>query len=96
MTPSLKAKRDELAQQDHNKYFDDYADVPCFIRGFNACYAELWPMVMEMKEALDDIASWKEGPVISGRFDEPGSAGIARAILEKYKEVLGWKQSSNQ
>jgi len=34
-----------------------------------------------MREALERIAAWDEGPVITGSFDEPGSAIIARAAL---------------
>ena len=31
--------------------------------------------------ALDQIASWREGAEVSGSFDEPGSARIAREAL---------------
>ena len=34
-----------------------------------------------LKAALDQIASWMEGPVVNGTFDEPWSAKIARAAL---------------
>lgn len=34
-----------------------------------------------MREALDKIACWDEGPKVTGSFDEPGAAQIARAAL---------------
>lgn len=42
-------------------------------------------------KALDDIASWSEGPHVNGSFDEPGSASMARRALaemrgEKYDD----------
>jgi hypothetical protein len=33
------------------------------------------------KEALDVIASWREGDIVNTSFDEPGSATIARQAL---------------
>lgn len=38
-----------------------------------------------LREALDKIASWDEGPVVTGTFDEPHAAMVARAALEKTK-----------
>lgn len=35
-----------------------------------------------LREALNDIASWSEGSEVNSRFDEPGSAEIARKALE--------------
>lgn len=35
-----------------------------------------------LREALEKIASWSEGPVVTGAFDEPAAAMIARAALE--------------
>ena len=43
----------------------------------DACHAE------EMLEALNALASWDEGEVVSGKFDEPGSAACAREVLAK-------------
>lgn len=37
--------------------------------------------VRALREALDEIACWDEGPEVTGSFDEPGSAKIARAAL---------------
>ena len=34
-----------------------------------------------LRKALDDIASWGEGPEVCGAFDEPGSAQTARDAL---------------
>jgi len=34
-----------------------------------------------MEEALNKIASWEEGEVASGSFDEPAAAGEAREAL---------------
>ena len=34
-----------------------------------------------MRAALNDIASWDEGPVVDSSFDEPWSTRIARAAL---------------
>ena len=36
-----------------------------------------------LKAALDKIASWGEGPVVTGMFDEPASAKMAREVLAK-------------
>jgi len=35
-----------------------------------------------MREALNIIASWREGPRVTSSFDEPGSAEIARQALK--------------
>lgn len=35
------------------------------------------------QKALDQIASWQEGDTVRGNFDDPSSARIARAALEK-------------
>ena len=35
------------------------------------------------REALNIIASWDEGAEVSSRFDEPGSAKLAREVLAK-------------
>jgi hypothetical protein len=40
----------------------------------------------QMKTALNRIASWEEGEVVTTAFDEPGSAEIARAVLAKIEE----------
>ena len=42
-----------------------------------------------LEAALTRIASWSEGPVVTGRFDEPGSAEIARAALARLAEKEG-------
>jgi hypothetical protein len=42
--------------------------------------------VARLRAALDEIASWSEGPVVNGGFDEPGSAQTARAVLAEEKE----------
>jgi hypothetical protein len=39
------------------------------------------------RAALNEIASWKEGPIVNSSFDEPGSAQIARRALAR--EVTG-------
>jgi hypothetical protein len=41
--------------------------------------------IERLRAALNQIASWEEGPVVSGRFDEPGAASIARAALAEEK-----------
>jgi hypothetical protein len=33
------------------------------------------------REALNKIASWSEGPVVKGSFDEPAAASVARTAL---------------
>lgn len=40
---------------------------------------------MILREALDKIASWGEGDIVSGKFDEPYSASIARKALNHDK-----------
>ena len=37
-------------------------------------------------EALNKIASWREGDEVNGSFDEPNSAEIARVALAEIKE----------
>jgi hypothetical protein len=36
-----------------------------------------------LRKALDRIASWDEGPVVTGVFDEPHAAMVARAALKQ-------------
>lgn len=43
--------------------------------------AELVADRERLREALNRIASWPEGETVSGSFDEPGSAQIARDAL---------------
>ena len=38
--------------------------------------------VRVLREAMNNIASWGEGPVVTGAFDEPHAAMTARAALE--------------
>ena len=38
--------------------------------------------IARYENALNEIASWREGPEVTGTFDEPNSARIARAALE--------------
>ena len=40
--------------------------------------------VREMRAALNQIASWGEGPGVSGRIDEPIAAQTARAVLARH------------
>jgi chromosome segregation ATPase len=39
-----------------------------------------------LREALEEIASWNEGDVVTGKFDEPASAATARAALAQSPE----------
>lgn len=39
----------------------------------------------ELREALNQIASWTEGDTVNGSFDEPNSAAVARAVLKRTK-----------
>lgn len=43
-----------------------------------------WDKVKVLLEGLNAIASWNEGPIVNGSFDEPASAKIARQTLERY------------
>lgn len=38
--------------------------------------------IERLRAALRKIAAYEEGPVVTGRFDEPWSASLARAALE--------------
>lgn len=51
------------------------------------CGQPLLEVVKEMKEALNKIASWREGESVDSSFDEPCSASIAREALTKAKEI---------
>lgn len=42
-----------------------------------------------MQAALDRIASWGEGPVVHGGFDEPGAAQIARDTIALNQADMG-------
>lgn len=44
--------------------------------------AEAAARVERLEAALRKIAAYEEGPVVTGRFDEPWSASLARAALE--------------
>lgn len=37
--------------------------------------------IIRLRGALNAIASWSEGPVVDGGFDEPTAARMARAAL---------------
>lgn len=39
--------------------------------------------VERLEAALNDIAAWHDGPEVTGRFDEPGAARVARAALRR-------------
>lgn len=43
--------------------------------------ADLTAEIERLRAALNEIASWREGPVVTGAFDEPHSAMTARAAL---------------
>lgn len=44
---------------------------------------ELEARAERYRKALEEIASYGEGPVVTGGFDEPCSARIARRALEE-------------
>lgn len=44
-------------------------------------FAALMERHERMRAALDKIASWGDGPVVNGGFDNPADAAIARAAL---------------
>jgi len=44
-------------------------------------FAEACVEIARLRAALDRIASWGEGEVVTGKFDEPVAAAIARAAL---------------
>lgn len=48
-----------------------------------SCISRLEIQRDELVAALNEIASWRDGPEVSGHFDEPGSAFIARKALAK-------------
>lgn len=37
----------------------------------------------ELLEGLNTIAAWHDGPKVSGHFDEPAAASVARALIAK-------------
>lgn len=43
--------------------------------------------IARLTAALNEIASWSEGPEVNGSFDEPGSARIAREALAGCPDV---------
>lgn len=43
--------------------------------------------VKPLLDALNSLACWNEGPVVTGSFDEPDSARIARKALSDFKEA---------
>ena len=43
--------------------------------------------IAELEEALNHIAAWNEGPVVTSSFDSPWTARIARAALSKEQEL---------
>lgn len=57
------------------------------IAALKARVAELEEQVASATEGLDRIASWGEGPEVTGAFDEPGSAQVARNTLAEMKET---------
>ena len=40
------------------------------------------------EDALNNIACWSEGDKVTGSFDEPASAQIARDALSRARELL--------
>lgn len=56
--------------------------LPKEANGCLACaYEQSVARLIAYEVALNEIASWREGPVVSGSFDEPGAAERARAAL---------------
>ncbi len=44
-----------------------------------------------MEKALEHIACYHDGPVVTGAFDDPASAQIARDALDAWREARGDK-----
>lgn len=51
---------------------------PTAIRELLAYVKSLDTKVQAAEKALNECASWKEGPDVGSHFDEPGAASIAR------------------
>ena len=43
-----------------------------------------WERVKVLLDGLNSIASWADGPIVNGTFDEPASAATARRTLQAY------------
>lgn len=54
-----------------------------FDRSFRLSYTTMERLIKKYENALISIASFSDGAIVSGRFDEPGSAEEARKALGK-------------
>jgi hypothetical protein len=50
--------------------------------------ATLILLLQRQNKALNDLASWGEGPVVTGKFDEPGSVLLARKAIKDCDKIL--------
>ena len=53
--------------------------------GISVQFGVLMDQLEVAVNGLDRIAAWGEGLEVTGKFDEPGSASIAREALEQLK-----------
>jgi hypothetical protein len=44
-------------------------------------------IVRVLVEALNEVAAWRDGPVVRGHFDSPGDAGCARTALARAEAI---------
>ena len=76
---------DWTAMMDEVRWRDDHHVALKRLTADRAARAELLAAaearVARLREALNKIASWREGPVVTSAFDEPGAASVARAAL---------------
>lgn len=62
--------RDNYARPYAALYANSLLDIP-----------DLLQLIEKWREALNQIAAWDDGPVVTGSFDHPGPARTAREAL---------------
>lgn len=80
----LFAKAKEYADLSSDK--DDFC---AFTIGAAFGRADALKEAQVLVDGLDAIACWHAGKKVTGSFDEPGSAQMAREALDKWKEETG-------
>lgn len=84
--PTLTCKNVHCSHMIHASYVERYdgyclecwnAGVPEYLDRLGSASAE----VADLRAALNKIAAWEDGPVVTGKFDAPWAAKIAREAL---------------
>lgn len=76
----FKKERQEAAQEDLEKYLHDYADIPCFKRGYTACINS--SLVKQLEEALETITEHSYNEGLAMKFEAAEALEALRAVKD--------------